>query len=425
MIIKCSKCPAKFKINEDKIKSTEISFKCTKCGSLNTVKKPDISAKEEVKKIPKPIGFQAEKGTRPQEKEIKTKGVGYRSKQVVKEDHKIIEDKKAKTKKLGIIFTIIIVIVAAVSLVGVFTKDLIITSLKLDRTQKEVQPYTDNKHQGQSRFLTELKEHKFTETEAPITTPVFRWDFSNEEIHSYAYEQEVVFKSQMGATPAGDPLVSEQNVSTQGVLLIKSQGDGNAELVLKDLKMNTKIVLKNNEEPETMEQTIPPVVVQGMKEDSSSSFGDSPQETLLKWLFPLPPNSLRVGESVDVPSQMPFNAMGSLLQVKGRSRITLARYVKDGNRTLAQFDVDIDISDLEVPSEMKGKYNCATKGKSVFFFDIVKRRFVSGTVAMLLQFSIDAPTPKMNIDGKKGGDFPKNVKMSMMSDNFIEVSLME
>jgi predicted Zn finger-like uncharacterized protein len=66
MVVKCSKCPAKLKINEDKIKSTGFSFKCPKCGSINIVKKPAVSTKEEVNKISKPIDFQSEKVTRPQ-----------------------------------------------------------------------------------------------------------------------------------------------------------------------------------------------------------------------------------------------------------------------------------------------------------------------------------------------------------------------
>ena len=51
MIIKCSKCPAKFKIHDDKIKSTGFSFKCTKCGQVNVVKKPSAPTKKEVLRL--------------------------------------------------------------------------------------------------------------------------------------------------------------------------------------------------------------------------------------------------------------------------------------------------------------------------------------------------------------------------------------
>jgi hypothetical protein len=214
-------------------------------------------------------------------------------------------------------------------------------------------------------------------------------------------------------------------MSAKGALLIKSQGDGTAELVLKDMKMIMKMNIGGDEEPKTVEQAMPPSVVQGMKEDGSGSFGNSSQDMLLKMLFPLPTKSLKVGDSVDVPAQMPFNAMGSLLQVKGRSRITLSRYVKIGRRTCAQLDVDTDISELKVPSELKGEYKCSTKGTSVFYFDVANRSFVSGIIALMMQFSIDAPMPQMKMSGKDAPDMPKRAKMAMTSDNLIRVKLKE
>ncbi|GAG75554.1 unnamed protein product, partial [marine sediment metagenome] len=123
--------------------------------------------------------------------------------------------------------------------------------------------------------------------------------------------------------------------------------------------------------------------------------------------IPLPSKTLNVGEAVDVPTQMPFNAMGSRLYVKGRLRITLRRYVKIADRTCAQFDVDIDISDLKVPPELEGEYRCSTKGASVFYFDVSKRRFVSGTTAVQAGLSIDAPAPKIKIPGVEVPDMPE------------------
>jgi hypothetical protein len=134
---------------------------------------------------------------------------------------------------------------------------------------------------------------------------------------------------------------------------------------------------------------------------------------------------MEVGESVDIPAQMPFNAMGSLLYAKGFSRITLTRYVKIGERTCAQLDVDIDISNLEVPSDLKGEYKCWNKGKSVFYFDVDDRIFVSGTIAMLVQFSVDAPAPEIKVSGENMSDAPKRAKMSMASDSLIRVELKE
>ena len=276
-----------------------------------------------------------------------------------------------------------------------------------------------------SQFAKEITTEKYKATDPPSADPIFRWDFSKAQaVYTYAYEQEVRNKTDMGSSFGGKSGDMGQEMSANGLLLIKSQGDSTAELVMKDIKMSAKVDMGTGE-PKTMEQQMPIFVVQGMKEDDSGSFGNSSQDMLLKMLFPLPPKPLKVGASVNVPVQMPFNAIGSMLQVTGRSRITLTRYVKIGEHTCAQLDVDTDISKLKVPTELKGEYKCSTKGTSVFYFDIVSRSFVSGTIAMLIQFSIDAPMPQMKISGEDAPDMPKRSKMSMTSDNLIRVKLKE
>jgi len=282
-----------------------------------------------------------------------------------------------------------------------------------------------NTNKVESHYLKELNKNDYREVKTPSTAPIFRWDFSKKSVQEYSYEQEVINKTELGVDAGSDMSDPEQSMSAKGSLLIKSQADGTAELVLKDMKASMKISFNKTDDPKTMEQEMPPFVVQGMKEDGTGPFGDSSQDMLLKLIFPLPTSNLKVGESVDVPAQMPFNAMGSQLQVKGRSRITLTRYVLIGNHTCAQLNVDIDISDLKVPSELEGEYLCSTKGSAVFFFDISSRTFVSGSTALLTQFSIDAPMPKMNIQGEAATNVPPRSKMSMKSDNFIHVSLQE
>lgn len=275
-----------------------------------------------------------------------------------------------------------------------------------------------------SQFLSELKKETYPETTAPATAPVFRWDFTNKDVHNYSFEQEARMKTDMGSF-GGECGDSGQDMSAKGALMIKSQGDGTADLVLKDVKMTMKMNWGKGKEPKTMEQAAPPMVVQGLKEDGSGSFGNSSQDMLLKMLFPLPTKSLKVGDWVDVPAQMPFNAMGSLLQVKGRSRVTLTRYVNIEDRTCAQLDVDTDISDLKVPSELKGDYECSTRAASVSYFDVGSRLFVSGAIALITEFSVDAPAPQMKMPGEDIPEMPERVKMSMMGDNLIRVKLKE
>ena len=293
---------------------------------------------------------------------------------------------------------------------------------------------------SRSRFLKELKKREYTETKAPAEAPVFRWDFSGKVVHTYAFAQESRLRFDTGPLPEGparmvdaEPAVSRgpdepgegMSATTKGVLLVKSQGDGTANLVLTDMKVSMKAHLVADEEPETMEQSMPPVVVQGMKEDGSASFGNSSQDMLLRTLFPLPDKPLDVGETVDVPASIPFNAMGSPLPVKGRIRITLTRYVKIEQRTCAQLDVDIDISDIKVPPELKGEYECAITGTSVFYFDVAERVFASGESAMLMRFRADAPMPEVQGSGQDAVDMPVREQMSMTTDNLIRITQRE
>jgi hypothetical protein len=295
---------------------------------------------------------------------------------------------------------------------------LIVTRLCITSCRAEANTSTT-----ESQFAKEVGNENFMKSKPPPAAPIFRWDFSNPKVvHTYSYEQEARSKTETGRSFGGKSGAMGQEMSAKGLLLIKSQGDSTADLVLKDMKMSMKVDV-GNDEPKTLEQQMPPLVVQGMKEDGSGSFGNSSQDMLLKMLFPLPSQSLKVGESVDVPAQMQFNAMGSMLNVTGKSRITLTQYVEIDGRSCAQLDVDTDISKLKEPTELKGEYKCSTKGTSVFYFDIADRFFVSGTIALIMQFSIDAPMPQMNIPGEDTSDMPKRSKMSMVSDNLIKVKL--
>lgn len=80
----------------------------------------------------------------------------------------------------------------------------------------------------------------------------------------------------MGPAFRGKSRGAVQEMGAKGVLLIKSQGDKTAELVLKDMIMSIKMDMGEGY-PTTMEQQVPPFVVQGMKEDGSGSFGTVPR----------------------------------------------------------------------------------------------------------------------------------------------------
>ena len=100
----------------------------------------------------------------------------------------------------------------------------------------------------------------------------------------------------------------------------------------------------------------------------------------------------------------------------------MVEYVEIGGKTCAKLQTDIDISELNVPAEIKGDYKCQVKGRSVFYFNVEDRHFISGKVALLMSMRIAAPTPKMNFPKSQAGkNPPETIKMAMDSDNLLSV----
>ena len=279
--------------------------------------------------------------------------------------------------------------------------------------------------QNESCFLNEIDKNSYPKAKAPEKPPLLRWDFSGNKVYAYDYRQELKNKYDMGGpAPVKD---AEQVIEGKGKLLLKSRGNRTANLVLKDMQVEMKITKMGFETkdktPGSMKlKKFPPIVVQGVKEDSAMKVANSSQEMLIKLLFPLPPKPLKVGESADVPAFLPFNAMGSLLHVTGESTITLTSYVTINGRTCARLETKTDISKLDVPEEMKGTYGCLATSRSVFYFDIEERAFVRGGLAFLMKMRVDAPMPEMEVpDMPALQDAPKRMKMQMEMDTIISL----
>ena len=274
-----------------------------------------------------------------------------------------------------------------------------------------------------SAFLDQIDFNNYPSLASPDSAPLLRWDFSGTKVYPYNFSQTMIMMSEMDDMFGnGNGMISTQNMEGYGRLSLKSEGDHVARLVINDLTIRTEMNSPDSNEPKVMNQQAPPIIIQGIEEDGRMKSGDSSQDLLLKTLFPLPPSPLKIGDSVSVPAQMPFNAMGSLLYVTGHSKIELMDYVQINGRTCAKLKTDIDISNLKVPEEMEGNFKCHVKGRSIFYFNIEDRYFSSGRVALLMSIRVEAPTPKMDFpqDNNKIR-IPETITMAMDSDNFLSV----
>lgn len=270
---------------------------------------------------------------------------------------------------------------------------------------------------GKSSFTPDLGDIKAEPTEAPQDAVSLRWDFVTPRTMAYDYTQTVKNTSEMGGQSG-----ITQNLESSGTLLMKSERDKTARMVLKDIKaqMNAAVPGKSEISPASMD--LPVQVVSGIQENGSISGGNSEQEVLVKLLFPLPPGPLKQGETAEIPVKIPFNMMGSVLDATGLLRTKLVRFVKVGGRLCAQLETVVDVGKLEIPPEVESKAQFEVKGITIALFDLEEHRFVAASQALMLAFRIDIPLPKIDLKGEGPAvSLPKVMRMVTDSDNLINI----
>jgi hypothetical protein len=274
----------------------------------------------------------------------------------------------------------------------------------------------------QSRFLVEIGKQKFPEAKPRQEALPIRFDFSGSKVYAFDYSQQVEMLSEMNGRTK-DASGMKQKMDAKGVLLLKSKGDKTGTLVLKDMHLSMGVAAKKGDPERTREINSPPVAIPKVTEDGGMEGPALNAQPLLKLLFPMPPTPLKPGESALVPVSIPFNAMGSPLTVQGTSKVTHSGYVLIDGKVCARLDTEFDVSQLEVPKELDGKYSCSTRGGSVYYYDVESAEFVSGETAILMKISIQSKMPGFKSpDPEKPSSQPKSIQMAMDSDTLIRLA---
>jgi hypothetical protein len=221
-------------------------------------------------------------------------------------------------------------------------------------------------------FEKDLSSKEYPAATTPEGKQKFNWDFSKKHKYIYDYSQKMKMASSMGIG---------QDVNATAKLTVKAKGDKTADVILNEFDAESSIMGG---------VSMPAQAYQGMTEDSNIPGAAASQDEMIRLLFPLPAKALLVGESDAVPGKMPFNAMGSLLWVKGETKLTLKEYVTVGGHTCARFDVDIDISKMDVPEELTGEYKCSMKGRGAVYYDVEDRCLHSAQMAIVMSMRVAA-----------------------------------
>ena len=250
---------------------------------------------------------------------------------------------------------------------------------------------------------------KSNKTENPSESQ-FQWDFSKQRKFIYSFSQTVNGENKMDK----DRPAEKTYMTGVGHLNVRVKENNLADLSLTDIEMKMIMFNEDGTPRDTMTQKAPTNVVQDMKPDGS--FGDSNTDILFDMLFPLPNKNLKKGDSDEIPMQMPFNANGSRLYSKGQNTLTFTGYEEIEDRNCAVLIGVIDISNLDIPEELEGDYECSTTGNATYYFDLENGFYVGADIKMVMDVTMDTET---------GNEDDFGMYMKMKSDNVYKIRLEE
>jgi hypothetical protein len=269
----------------------------------------------------------------------------------------------------------------------------------------------------------DLNQNGYPSASGPAQGRDLRWDFSSTGEYRYHYEQKQINHWNLDDSSDDSRGGDIQILEGAGALIIRSQGDHSARLIVRDLEMRMYMESGNASEDgseHAVTQTIPPMVIQGMQEDGSLEVCDPSQEALIKTLLPLPPSEVGTGESAVLPARIPMDVMGSRLWVEGNITVMLVGYVDIDGRTCAHLRSIVNISDLVVPEEIEGDYQCSVRGRSESFFSLETRSYVSCEAVMVM--AVEMTTPYAGVFSEDSGPGSSTShETSFLCDNWVRI----
>lgn len=186
-------------------------------------------------------------------------------------------------------------------------------------------------------------------------------------------------------------------MTEKGNLNVQVKPNNLADLSLTYLKLSMIMFNKDGTSRDTMTSNTPPTVAQDM--NPKGKFNEPNLNSLFDIVFPLPSQELKVGQSDKIPMKIPFNAMGAVLFSKGFNTLTFTGYETIEGRNCAILEGIIDVSKLEIPEEVDGKYKSATTGNAKYYFDIENRCYVGAEIRMIMDVMMDTKSESQDSSG--------------------------
>lgn len=245
-----------------------------------------------------------------------------------------------------------------------------------------------------------------TQTNEPTS---FQWNFSTKKKLIYSFKQIVHVEN--SANKSEQP--EKTDVTGIGQLAIQVTDNNSAELMISDLKMEIVSYRKDGSIRDTLKpapQNLGPI---GM--NSNGTFTDKDVDVLFNVLLPLPSTLLQPRDSEKMPMKIPFIANETKALCIGANTLTFIGFKEFQERNCAMLEGIIDVSDLQVPDELKEQYKFKTTGNAKYYFDVEDGLFVGADVEMTMDMLID--------ENKVDNDsFP--IYQMMKSENIFKIRLM-
>ncbi|MGE0870354.1 MAG: hypothetical protein AB7P03_17445 [Kofleriaceae bacterium] len=223
----------------------------------------------------------------------------------------------------------------------------------------------------------------------PPANPIsLKFDFSSpDKVYGFDYTQQM--ETKFGA-PGGAGEPDSIKLDAAGTVIVRgtAQGKGALTLTIDRATVNGRTMPSPG--GAANEMTINELAETG-------GWNGTPDErtALLLMLFPLSAKPLRPGESADHPMAFPIAHGGSNLVITGTITNTLTGFVVIGGKVCARIDSVMDVSKLDLPKGMEGKYSGSLVGKSVTYFDVDSHQFVSGTSSVAMNTMMDGTSASL------------------------------
>lgn len=196
------------------------------------------------------------------------------------------------------------------------------------------------------------------------------WNFENKSKIVYSYSQEIISENKLS---------KNDNLNKTYII-----GKGKLNIIIKDKDFadlsitNLKVKMKSDISKDTIFNTQNDILIQDLKTDGS--FLSNSGNELFQTLLPIINKKISQSETYNIPLVLSYNFNGSTVNSKGFNKLTFVKYENLNEHNCAVLKGEINISKLNLPNNIKGKYELTQTGNGTYYFDIENGYFIKSIV---------------------------------------------